>query len=189
MILSLLVSPIFKKVGGQAYLKNAKVKMQKSKLGNRNRGFTLIELLVVVAIIGLLSSIIGTTVSVSRSRSKDAKRVSDMKQIKSGMDLFFSTASGYPSQAVWNANIAQTLTCNGTPFFIVPRDPGAYQYVYDNPSSSTAFDGPCGTVYSEYQIIFTIERTGNSYIMNEDGNVYTDNSGVPGTPVSFDSLL
>lgn len=156
---------------------------------NRDKGFTLIELLVVVAIIGLLSSIIGTAVSVSRSRSKDARRISDLKQIKSGMDLFFSTSSGYPSLAVWNANIAQTITCGGTPFFTVPRDPGAYVYDYSNPGSATTFTGPCGTVYSEYQVIFTIEKTGNSFIMNEDGNVYTNNGGVPGTPVSFDSIL
>lgn len=47
----------------------------------RNKGFTLIELLVVVAIIGLLSSIVLTSLSTARNKAKVAKAQTEMRQI------------------------------------------------------------------------------------------------------------
>ena len=57
-------------------------------LKKTEKGFTLIELLVVIAIIGLLSSIILISFTQFRMRSRDARRVSDMKQLKTGLDLY-----------------------------------------------------------------------------------------------------
>lgn len=45
------------------------------------RGFTLIELLVVIAIIGLLSSIVLASLNGARAKSRDARRMSDVKQM------------------------------------------------------------------------------------------------------------
>ena len=45
------------------------------------KGFTLIELLVVIAIIGLLSSIAVVSLNGARAKARDAKRVSDVKQL------------------------------------------------------------------------------------------------------------
>ncbi|MFH1713569.1 MAG: type II secretion system protein, partial [Patescibacteria group bacterium] len=47
----------------------------------KQKGFTLIELLVVIAIIGMLSSIVLVSLNPARQKSRDAKRLSDMKQI------------------------------------------------------------------------------------------------------------
>lgn len=44
-------------------------------------GFTLIELLIVVAIIGVLSSIVMGALGTARVQSRDAKRLSDFRQI------------------------------------------------------------------------------------------------------------
>src|SRR3990167_6802356 len=43
------------------------------------RGFTLIELLMVIAIIGILSSIVMVSLGSSKTKLRDAKRVSDPK--------------------------------------------------------------------------------------------------------------
>ena len=53
---------------------------------NRKKGFTIIELLVVISIIGLLSTISVVSLNGARIKSRDAKRVSDIKQIKTGLD-------------------------------------------------------------------------------------------------------
>lgn len=46
-----------------------------------SRGFTLIELLVVIAIIGMLSSVVLASLNSARSKSRDSRRLEDLKQI------------------------------------------------------------------------------------------------------------
>jgi prepilin-type N-terminal cleavage/methylation domain-containing protein len=69
-------------------------------LRNKNqRGFTLIELLVVIAIIGLLASVVLLALNSARSKSRDAKRAADIRQIMSGLELFFNDCGSYPVEA------------------------------------------------------------------------------------------
>ncbi|PJB98557.1 MAG: hypothetical protein CO078_01665, partial [Candidatus Nealsonbacteria bacterium CG_4_9_14_0_8_um_filter_36_17] len=53
------------------------------------KGFTLIELLVVIAVIGLLSSIVLVSMSPARKKAKDTRRMTDLKQISSAMELCY----------------------------------------------------------------------------------------------------
>ena len=90
-----------------------------------NKGFTLIELLVVIAIIGILSSVVLASLNSARLKSRDAKRISDVKQLQLALEFFFDARGGYPS-ALSLANLV-------TPGYIavVPTDPvggGAYNY-------------------------------------------------------------
>jgi type II secretion system protein G len=66
-------------------------------LAKRHRGFTLIELLVVVAIIGILATIALVSFRYSQLRTRDAERKSDLKQIASALELFYSDYKLYPS--------------------------------------------------------------------------------------------
>lgn len=61
------------------------------------QGFTLIELLVVIAIIGLLSTLAVVALNSARQRSRDAKRVADIRQVQTALELGFSEASVYPN--------------------------------------------------------------------------------------------
>lgn len=61
------------------------------------KGFTLIELLVVISIIGLLSSVILASLSASRVKGRDAKRVSDIRQIRNALELHRDALGYYPS--------------------------------------------------------------------------------------------
>lgn len=63
------------------------------------KGFTLIELLVVIAIIGLLSTLAVVALNNARQKSRDAKRVSDIKQISTALELYFADNNGYPVAA------------------------------------------------------------------------------------------
>lgn len=90
------------------------------------RAFTLIELLVVIAIIALLSSIILASLSSANAKGRDARRISDIKQIQLALALYYDANSSYPA-VIDAAHLV-------TPGFIstIPTDPSggtAYTYV------------------------------------------------------------
>ena len=62
------------------------------------KGFTLIELLVVIAIIGLLSTLAVVALNNARAKSRDAKRVADVKQMQTALELYYNDCDGYPLQ-------------------------------------------------------------------------------------------
>lgn len=83
-----------------------------------NKGFTLIELLVVIAIIGLLSTLAVVALNNARQKSRDARRLSDVKQIQTALELYFNDAGAYP--AALGTTIATTSV---TYMNIVPTNP------------------------------------------------------------------
>lgn len=65
-------------------------------LHNKN-GFTLIELLVTISIIGLLSSVVLASLNASRLKGRDAKRISDIRQIRNALELHRDALGYYPA--------------------------------------------------------------------------------------------
>ncbi len=63
----------------------------------KRKGFTLIELLVVIAIIGLLSTLAVVALNNARQKARDSKRVSDIKQIQTALELYFNDKNSYPN--------------------------------------------------------------------------------------------
>lgn len=59
-------------------------------------GFTLVELLIVVAIIGVLSSVVISSLNGARMKSRDARRVSDLKQIRIALEMYYDQNGSYP---------------------------------------------------------------------------------------------
>jgi general secretion pathway protein G len=106
----------------------------------RNRGFTLIELLVVIAIIAILSTVVMAGLNSARMKGRDAKRLSDIKQVQAALELYTDSCSGYPGNAAGalaqgtadggpGLGIAETDTCPaattfGTYMAQVPANPG-----------------------------------------------------------------
>ncbi|MCK4553352.1 prepilin-type N-terminal cleavage/methylation domain-containing protein [Candidatus Parcubacteria bacterium] len=90
----------------------------------KKQGFTLIELLVVIAIIGLLSTLAVVALNNARQKSRDAKRVSDIKQIQTALELYFNDASAYPSTITEPISYAGTAYMTTTPTNPTPVDDG-----------------------------------------------------------------
>lgn len=106
-------------------------------------GFTLIELLVVIAIIGLLSTLAVVSLNSARAKARDAKRLSDLRQIERALQLYWDDNEQFPSEAVANSGSTGKIceTCTGGINTIiknyistVPTDPtndSTHYYYYD----------------------------------------------------------
>jgi prepilin-type N-terminal cleavage/methylation domain-containing protein len=60
------------------------------------KGFTLVELLVIIAIVAFLVAAVLLALQNSRAKARDAKRVSDAKQIANALSIFFANCESYP---------------------------------------------------------------------------------------------
>ena len=111
----------------------------------KNKGFTLIELLVVIAIIGILSSVVLASLNSARQKSRDARRIADVKQLQLALELYFDSNANYP-----------TALSALAPIFIptLPMDPqtsAAYKYAALG----------SGATCSSYHLGATLEDTGH----------------------------
>jgi prepilin-type N-terminal cleavage/methylation domain-containing protein len=70
------------------------------------KAFTLIELLVVIAIIGLLSTLSILALNQARARARDTKRISDVKQIQTALELVYNADGDYPSSITTGSAIS-----------------------------------------------------------------------------------
>ena len=118
------------------------------------KAFTLVELLVVVAIIGLLSTLSVVALNSARAKARDSRRLSDIKQLRTALDMYYDSAGTYPD----SLTPGSPLSYGGMIFLAkVPDDPLSSQnYNY------TKTEGG-----QNYTIDFTLETKSAGY---EPGN-------------------
>ena len=88
-----------------------------------SRAFTLVELLIVLAIIGLLSSVVLSSTSVSRTKARDMRRIGDLKEIQLALAIYYDVNKLYP------ASLASLVTDKY--LSVIPSDPDStkiYEY-------------------------------------------------------------
>jgi prepilin-type N-terminal cleavage/methylation domain-containing protein len=100
----------------------------------RQFGFTLVELLITIAIVGILAAIVLVNLSGARSSGRDAKRVSDIREIMTALQLFYHDNSAYP--------LPDTASTTGP----TPSDgnPQWNTYLITWPVAPTPADNPTG---------------------------------------------
>ncbi len=129
------------------------------------KGFTLIELLVVIAIIALLSTLSVVALNSARAKARDARRVSDIKQVRTALEMYFDQNMAYPavgatstlgmasSSCLTASGWTTTAGCTGTVYMQnVPDDPqntGTKIYTY-----------AVGSTNSTYTIAYYLEGSG-----------------------------
>lgn len=117
------------------------------------KGFTLIELLVSISIIGILIGLSIFGLQGARESSRDAKRKSDLEQIRSGIEIYKSDCQKYPSGSGHASSVLpnsgnsllgddSTTSCLSSNTYIsqVPADPLDPNRVYLYSSSGTTYE-------------------------------------------------
>ena len=99
------------------------------------KGFTLVELLVVIVIIGILATLATVALGSARLKARDARRISDVKQIQTALELYYNDAGKYPDALTFG----QPLSSGSTVYMAaIPKDP------------STTTESACGTTLQGY---------------------------------------
>lgn len=147
-------------------------------------GFTLIELLVTITIVGIVFGFLVTSASSVRQRSRDAQRQSDLQNIKSALQQYYSDQNFYPSYnppaGGTRFDLTQDLT-NRVGYFSatlptgknylapVPKDPTigtTTPYCYRSFSDSTLANGNCTNALASechyYLLCANVEGVGNT---------------------------
>ena len=89
------------------------------------KGFTLIELLIVIAIIGILASALLVSFGGARQSARDARRLSDLRQVQAALELYFNKSGNYPLGVMGSSwgSLETTLTTAGIGVTRIPNDP------------------------------------------------------------------
>lgn len=128
------------------------------------KGFTLIEILIVVAIIAILASSVLVGFGPAQRQGRDARRISDLRQVQNALELYYSKCGYYPgpvqagtscsgafSQTNTWAGLTTVLTGSGIGINQVPDDPtNGKHYTYGSANGSG------------YVLAADLEQTGNS---------------------------
>jgi len=146
------------------------IKMKNKGLAMKNfKGFTLIELLVVIAIIGILSSVVLASLNTARQKGRDARRISDLKQIQLALELYYDSNQFYPLTV---GTTGSSVLVTGGYISSIPVDPvttASYSYAPLVTAGAAAAATACAsaTPCASYVMLATVENTTNTVLASD----------------------
>jgi len=125
-------------------------------MNTKKKGFTLIELLVVIAIIGILATLAVVALQQARKNARDAKRIADVRQMQTALELYFNDNQYYP--------LADDVVAGGA----IATNGITYMNIV--PTAPTPADGTCDDTSNPYTYSVTGTAVGTSgygsYVIN-----------------------
>ena len=145
------------------------------KYFKKQNGFSLVELLIVILVIVLLATISAMAINSQKAKARDAKRISDIRQIQTALEFYKSDEGEFPVVAepiiigqdvvklcgkAEGGFVSSQTECKeaSTHMSVVPTDPLSDRF-YSYSGSAETFDlsftterpsvlGPAGTYYA-----------------------------------------
>jgi len=144
------------------------------------KGFTLVELLVVIAIIGTLSGIVLVSLGGAREKARDAVRQSDMRQIITAQEIYYSDNDAYFT------NAGPTVPAISTYLQAVSDPLSTQSYVWTNNTgaldcTNNDYDASIDQWFCVYA---TLEEAGTDtvyFVSTHLGSKKLDSAAVPST--------
>jgi len=82
-----------------------------SRFDPKKRGFTLMELLIIIAIFAVLMTLIIAAIYNTRVNARDIRRINDIRNFKTVMELYYNDHRGYPKTIDGLGQLLYTTEC------------------------------------------------------------------------------
>jgi prepilin-type N-terminal cleavage/methylation domain-containing protein len=133
----------------------------------RLRGFTLLELLAVITIIAILATLAAVGIANATKRGRDARRNSDLSNMKTALELYAQDNGSYPAAAApVAADTLAALTAGGY-IGTLPKDPR---------------DGVASPSGQVFRYMYQTDATNSNYAIRAILEYKNTNSGVLANP-------
>jgi prepilin-type N-terminal cleavage/methylation domain-containing protein len=110
--------------------------MSKKTVGRR--GFTIVELLIVIVVIAVLATLPVAAYSGMQQRGRDTQRVSDMKAIVKGLEMYKTLNGSYPTPSTTNTIAGwEVSSINPGQFLSALRTSGVMSTVPVDPTNNS----------------------------------------------------
>jgi type II secretory pathway pseudopilin PulG len=115
-----------------------------SKTKRQQLGFLLLGLQAAATILGLVASVTLLALNSARAKSRDAKRMADVRQMSAALELYSNDKNYYPTSttnSVLDTVVGLTPTYIGVlPSYPLPADGGCgSDYLYQTPARPTTY--------------------------------------------------
>jgi len=144
-------------------------------------GFTIVELLVVTSIIGLLSSIVLSSVNSTRLKAADAQNLETLKQIQNAIIMYYDQNGYYPKMVSLSTDFTYCTTFGYEPTWCaLETELKPYIAKFPHGIRDFRYASYLGDNYQTYGLSVPLRDTSNYALAANDGGWYNGTyNGLP----------